>query len=67
MHFQLNYTIPRQRSAELHQVGERARLAREVPARRRKLRDMNPITRPSAKRRRGTTALEVERTIGGAR
>jgi hypothetical protein len=38
MHFQHNYMIARQRSAELHRAGERARLAREVPARRRKLR-----------------------------
>jgi hypothetical protein len=67
MHFQLNYMIARQRSAGLHHAGERARLAREVPARRRKLRHTDPITRPSAEPRRGTTALEIERTIGGAR
>ena len=67
MHFQLNYMMARQRSAELHRAGERSRLAREVPAGRRKLRDTDPITRPSAEPQRGTTALEVERTIGGAR
>jgi hypothetical protein len=66
MHFQLNLTIARQRTAELHRAGERARLAREVPPRRRKLLVTDPITRPSAEPRRGTTALEVDRTIGGA-
>ena len=67
MYFQLNLTIARQRSAELQRAGERARLAREVPARRLKLRVTDPITRPRAEPRGGTTALEVERTIGGAR
>ena len=64
MHFQLNYTIARQRSAELQRAGDRARLAREVPVKRRKLRDTDPITRPSTKPQR---ALEVERTLGGVR
>jgi hypothetical protein len=67
MHFQLNYMIARQRGAGLDHAGEPARLAREVPARRRNLRDTDPITRPSAEPRRGTTALVVDRTIGGAR
>jgi hypothetical protein len=67
MYFQLNFTIARQRSAELHRAGEGARLARELPARRRKLLVTDPITRPSAEPLRGTTAIEVERTIGGAR
>ena len=39
MHAQLNYLIARQRSAELRRAGERPRLAPEVPARRRRLRD----------------------------
>jgi hypothetical protein len=66
MYFQLNLTIARQRSAELHRAGERARLAREVPARRFRLRVTDPIARPSVGPRRGTTAPTVERTIGGA-
>ena len=64
MYFQLNLTIARQRSAELQRAGERARLAREVPAKRRKLRDTDPITRPSTKPQ---GALEVEGTLGGVR
>jgi hypothetical protein len=67
MHFQLNFTIARQRSAELHRAGERARLAREEPAPRLKLRVTDPITRPSAEPPGGTTAHEVDRATGGAR
>jgi hypothetical protein len=67
MHAQLNYTMLRQRSAELRRAGGRARLATEVPARRRRSRALNPITRPSAQPRRETTALEVERAAGSAR
>jgi hypothetical protein len=67
MHFQLNLIIARQRSAELHRAGERERFAREVPAKRLKLRVTDPITRLSAQPRRAPTALEVERTTGGAR
>jgi hypothetical protein len=67
MYFQLNFTIARQRSAELQRAAEGARLAREVPARRRKLIVTDPITRPGAESLQGTTALEVERTIGVAR
>ena len=38
MNAQLNYMIVQQRSAELRRAGARARLATEVPARRRGLR-----------------------------
>jgi hypothetical protein len=65
MNIQLDYMIVQQRSAELRRAGEQARLAAEAPARRRTLRDPNPITRPSAEPRRGRTALEVKRAIGG--
>ena len=64
MHFQLNYTIARRRSAELQRAGERARLAREVPAKRRKLRDTDPITRLSTKPQ---GARDVEGTLRGLR
>ena len=67
MNAQLNYMIARHRSAELQRAGERTRIATEVPARRRRLRDQNTITHPSAERGRGMIALEVERAIGGAR
>ena len=67
MNAQLNYMMARHRSAELRRAGERARIATEVPARRRRLRDQNTITRPSAEPGRGTTALEAKRAIGGAR
>jgi len=67
MNDQLNYMIARHRSAELQRAGERTRIATELPARRRRLRDPNPITRPSAEPRRRTTALEGKRAIGGAR
>ncbi len=67
MNTQLIYMMVQQRSAELLRAGERARLATQVPARRRRLREPNPITRPSAEPRREGTALEVERAIGGAR
>ena len=60
MSAQLNYMIARQRSADLQRVGERPRLATEVPARRRRWRDPNPITRPNAKPWRRRPALEVE-------
>ena len=67
MNAQLNYTMVQHRSAELRRARERARIATEVPARRRRLRDQNTITRPSAEPGRGTIALEAERAIGGAR
>jgi hypothetical protein len=67
MNAQLNYTMVQHRSAELRGARERARFATEVSARRRRLRDPNTITRSSAQPGRGTTALEVERAIGGAR
>ena len=67
MNAQLNYTMVRHRSAELQRACELARMANEVPARRRRLRDQNTITRPSAELGRGTIALEAKRAIGGAR
>ena len=67
MNTPLNYTMVQHRSVELRRAGERTRLATEVAATRRTLRDPNPITRPSTEPLRGTTALEVERAIGGAR
>ena len=54
MNAQLNYTMVQHRSAELRRAGERARLATEVPARRRRLRDQNTITRPSPEPWRGS-------------
>ena len=67
MNSQLNYMMVRHRSAELRRAGERARLATEVPARRRRLRDQNTITHPRTEPGRGRTALEAKRAIGGAR
>ena len=67
MNAQLNYMMVQHRSAELGRAGERRRLATEVPARRRRLRDQHTITRPRTEPGRGWTALEVERAIGGAR
>ncbi|HUA04709.1 MAG TPA: hypothetical protein VMB27_12450 [Solirubrobacteraceae bacterium] len=67
MNAQLNYMIARQRCAVLRRAGEQARLAREVPPRRRRLRDMHPITRASTKLRRGTPPLEADPTIWGER
>ena len=67
MNAQLNHMMVQHRSAELRRACERERLATEVPARRRRSRDQNTITRPSTEPGRGTTALEVERAIGGAR
>ena len=67
MNAQLNYLIARQYSAVRRRAGEQARLAREVPQRRRRLRDAHPITRASTKLRRGRPALEAEPTNRGAR
>ena len=67
MNAQLNYMIARQCCAVLRRAGEQARLAREVPQRRRRLRDAHPITRASTKLRRGRPALEAEPTTRGAR
>ena len=67
MNAQLNYMMARHRSAELRRAGERARMVTEVPARRRRLRDQNTITRPNAEPGRARAALEVEPAIGGAR
>jgi hypothetical protein len=64
MHAQLTYMTFQYRSAELRRAGEQARRATEVAARRRRWRDHNPITPPSAEPCRGTTALQVERTTG---
>ena len=44
MHGQLDHTLARQRRVELQHAGEQARLASEVDAGRRRLRDPNPIT-----------------------
>ena len=46
MNPQRNYMMVQHRSAELRRAGERARLATEVPARRRRLRDQHTITPP---------------------
>ena len=67
MNAQLNYTMVQHRSAELRRACERARIATEVPARRRRSRDQNTTTRSSAELGRGTIALEATRAIGGAR
>jgi hypothetical protein len=67
MNTRLNYMMVQHRSAELRRAGERARLATEVLARRRRLRDQNTITRARTEPGRGRTALEAERAIGGAR
>jgi hypothetical protein len=67
MNPRLNYTMAQHRTAELRRAGERARLATEAPARGRRLRDQNTITRPTTEPRRAGTALEIERAIGGAR
>ena len=67
MHTQLNHIMVQHRSAELARACERGRLATEVPARRRRLRDQNTIIRPRTEPGRGWSALEVERAIGGAR
>jgi hypothetical protein len=67
MNAQLNYVIARHRSAELQRADERTRIATEVPARRRRLRDQDTITRSSAEPGRLTTAVEGKRAIGGAR
>ena len=67
MNTQLNYMMVQHRSAELRRAGERARLATEAPARRRRLRDRTTITGPSPEPGRARTALEVERAIGSAR
>jgi hypothetical protein len=67
MNAQLNYMIARQYSAVLRRAGEQARLAGEVPQRRRRLRDAHPITPASAKLRRGRPALDAEPTTRGAR
>ena len=67
MNAQLNYMIARHRSAELQRAGERTRIATDVPAMRRRLRDQNTIAPPSAEPARGRAALEGKRAIGGAR
>jgi hypothetical protein len=67
MNAQLNYLIARQCCAVLRRAGERARLAREVPQSRRRLRDSHPITRASTKLRRGSPALEAEPTTPSGR
>jgi hypothetical protein len=66
MHAQLHYMMFQYRGAELRRAGERARLATEVTARRRRRRARNPIIRSSAELWR-RTALDAERTSGGAR
>jgi hypothetical protein len=67
MNAQLNYLIARQYSAVLRHAGEQARLAREVPERRRRLRDAHPITRASTKLRRAGPAHDAEPTMCGER
>jgi hypothetical protein len=62
---QLHHMMIQRRSAELRRADERARFATEAPARRRTSHDRD--TRPSGERRRGSTALEIKRTTGGAR
>jgi hypothetical protein len=67
MNAQVNYMIPRHRSAELRRAGERTRIATDAPAMRRRLRDQSTVTPPSAEPAPGRTALEGKRAIGGAR
>ena len=67
MNPQLNYMMVQHSSAELRGAGERARLATEVPARRRRLRDQHTITPPFGEPCRGMTAFDVERATWGAR
>jgi hypothetical protein len=67
MNAQLTYMMVQHRSAELRRAGERARLATEMPPRRRSLRDQNTITRPGAEPCGGATAFEAKRALGGAR
>ena len=63
----LNHMIARQRCVDLQRAGEQARLAREVPQRRRGLRDPHPVTPASTECWRGRPAPETEPTIRGAR
>ena len=51
MNPQLNYMMVRHRNAEARRAGERARLASEVPARRRGFRHQNTITPPTRRAR----------------
>jgi hypothetical protein len=65
MSAQLNYTMVQHRSVELRRACERAQI--EAPARRRRLRNQNTVTGPSAEPGHKTISLELERTIGGER
>ena len=67
MNAQLMYTMVRRRSAELRHASEQARVATEVSKRRRRLREQNTMTHPSADPERGAIAFEAGRAIGGAR
>jgi len=67
MNAQLNYMIARQCCSVLRRAGEQARLAREVPQRRRRLHNAHPITRASTKLRGGRPALEADPTMWGER
>ena len=67
MNAQLNYTMVQHRSAERRRARERARIATEGTATRRRLREQNTMTRPSAEPGRGTITLEADRAIGGVR
>ena len=66
MNPQLNYLMVQHRTAAAQRAGERARLAAQLHAGRRSLRDQNTIIRPSTEPSRGI-ALEVERAVRGAR
>ena len=67
MNPQLTYTMVHHRSGKLRRAGERARLATEVPAGRRRLRDQNTITRPGPSPGEDQTAPRSSGRIGGAR
>ena len=59
MNAQLNHLLAEKRTAELHQAGDQARLAREVRMRVRRSRDRNPIMRLMARPARALGLLVV--------
>jgi hypothetical protein len=67
MNAQRTYMMVQHRSAELRHAGKRARLATEMPRRRRSLRDQNTITGPGGEPCGGATAFELSGALGGER
>lgn len=57
MNPELTYIVAQQRVAELHRVGQRARLATEAATERRSSRESNPITRLAVRLARLTARL----------